>query len=97
MLFTNELKDSPQLLLKIVLNRIYADYDNTMILRQHITKVVQDAKQISIGEIDIFSLSSDCITDVMSISQHSKDFLLSYDSKKELTRDDIQRIIESLE
>lgn len=96
MLFAKEFKDDPQLLLKIVLRRIYADYDSTVILRQHITKVVQEAKQISIGEIDLFSLSSDSVSDVMYISRHSKDFLLNYDSRNELTREDIQRIIESL-
>ena len=96
MLFAKEIKDDPQCLLKIVLKRIYADYDSTIVLRQHITKIVQEAKQISIGEIDLFSLSSDSVSDVMYISRHSKEFLLRYDSTKDLTRDDIQRIIESL-
>lgn len=95
MLFAKELKDAPQLLLEIVLKRIYADYDGSVILRQHITKVVQEAKQISIGEIDLFSLSSDSVSDVMYISRHSKEFLSRYDSTKDLTRDDIQQIIES--
>ena len=95
MLFAKEIKDEPQCLLKIVLKRIYADYDSTLILRQHITKIVQEAKRISIGEIDLFSLSSDSVSDVMYISRHSKEFLSRYDSTKDLTRDDIQQIIES--
>lgn len=52
MLFAKDLREDPQLLLKIVLKRIYTDYDNSLILRQHITKIVHEAKQISIGEID---------------------------------------------
>lgn len=97
MLFAQDLKEDPQLLLKIVLKRIYADYDNSLILRQHITKIVNEAQQISIGQIDLFSLSSDNVSDVMYISRHSKDFLLNYDSSKDLTREDIQQIIASLE
>lgn len=96
MLFAKEIKDDPQCLLKIVLKRIYADYDSTAILRQHITKIVKEAKLINNREIDLFSLSSDSVSDVMYISKHSKEFLLRYDSTKDLTRDDIQRIIESL-
>lgn len=97
MLFAKDLREDPQLLLKIVLKRIYADYDNSLILRQHITKIVHEAQQISIGQIDLFSLSSDNVSDVMYISRHSKDFLLNYDSSKDLTREDIQQIIASLE
>ncbi len=52
MLFAKDLREDPQLLLKIVLKRIYTDYDISLILRQHITKIVHEAKQISIGEID---------------------------------------------
>ena len=95
MLFAKELKDDPQLLLEIVLKRIYADYDGSVILRQHITKIVKEAKLINNREIDLFSLSSDSVSDVMYISRHSKEFLLRYDSTKDLTRDDIQQIIES--
>ena len=97
MLFAQDLKEDPQLLLKIVLKRIYADFDSTIILRQHITKIVKEAKLINNREIDLFSLSSDSVSDVMYISRHSKEFLLRYDSTKDLTRDDIQQIIESIE
>ena len=97
MLFAKDLREDPQLLLKIVLKRIYTDYDNSLIVRQHINKIVHEAKQISIGEIDLFQIASDRVSDVMYISRYSKDFLLNYNLEKDLTREDIQRIIESLE
>ncbi len=97
MLFANNLIEDPQLLLKIVLKKIYTNYDGTNDLRQHITKIIQEAKQISLGEIDLFSLSSENVADVMYISRCSKEFLSTYDTKAELTREDIQQIIESLE
>ena len=42
----------------------------------------------------IAGLSSDSVSDVMYISRHSKEFLLRYDSTKDLTRDDMAEAIE---